>query len=84
MYKQQGINISRTTSTQIRDGFAVNGLANTRAGDLIIYDGHVVMVIEGMKNGKVRIVHASSPQTGIKISPDAAYRSFIAIRRIIK
>jgi cell wall-associated NlpC family hydrolase len=82
LYKHQGINVSRTTTTQKNDGVAVASLAQTRAGDIVVYDGHVVLVIEGMRNGKVRIVHASSPESGIKISPDAAYRPIVAIRRL--
>lgn len=83
-YRQFGINISRTTYTQIRDGRAVGSLRDVLPGDLVVYDGHVAMAITRMNgNGKVPIVHARSPQLGTGRSEDAAYRKVTGIRRII-
>lgn len=77
-----GASISRTTDTQVFDGAPVASLADAQPGDLILYTGHV-----GIYDGKGGIVHASNsapyPQGGIKTSPNAQYRTIVAIRRII-
>eukprot|EP00461_Guttulinopsis_vulgaris_P000025 UN00025 len=82
LYKMFGYCISRTTSTQIKDGDKVASLAQSQAGDLVLYDGHVVMLTGNKSGGKYEIIHASSHKTGIKISPDANYRKILSIRRI--
>ena len=52
---------------------------HTQPGDLLFYHsyGHVAIYIGGG-----RIVHASNAKDGIKISPNYAYRSVVACRRI--
>lgn len=84
LYRQQGINISRTSRTQFRDGQRV-GINELEAGDLVFYGynnyiSHVAMYI-----GNGEIIHASSPKTGVKIS--SVYRGgkpYIGSVRILK
>eukprot|EP00461_Guttulinopsis_vulgaris_P000169 UN00169 len=83
LYKMFGYCISRTTYTQINDGDKVASLSQSQAGDLVLYDGHVVMLTGNRNGNQYEIIHASSHQTGIKISPDANYRPILGIRRII-
>lgn len=67
MYRQAGVNISRTSRTQIHDGQRVS-IDSLEAGDLVFYGynnyiSHVALYI-----GNGEIIHASSPKTGVKIS----------------
>jgi Cell wall-associated hydrolases (invasion-associated proteins) len=60
-------------------GVGAADLSKAKAGDLILYDGHVAIFMgEGNK-----IIHASNKKDGIKISDNAAYKPVLAIRRII-
>ena len=52
--------------------------SDAQPGDLICYAGHI-----GIYIGNGKIVHASSPSTGIKVG-NAAYRSILAVRRIVQ
>ncbi len=67
-YKQVGINLSRTSYTQINDGVRVRA-SELRKGDLVFFNnwgdsvGHV-----GIYIGNNKFVHASSPGTGVIIS----------------
>ena len=47
-------------------------------GDIICYSGHVAIYMGGGA-----IVHASNKKDGIKISYNAAYRTILAVRRVI-
>lgn len=76
VYADFGYSIPRTSYSQRNAGVAVD-YANAQPGDLICYDGHVGMYIGGGK-----IVHASTPKSGIKVS-NATYRTILAVRRII-
>lgn len=82
IYAMFGVSIPRTSSQQRSCGIEVGSLSKARAGDLICYDGHVAIYM-----GDGRIVHASNskpyPQGGIKVSPNAAYRPIITIRRLV-
>ena len=53
------------------------GIRNARPGDIICYSGHVAIYM-----GNNRVIHASNPSTGIKITNNASYRHIVAIRRI--
>ena len=63
IYKHFGINISRTTKTQINDGREV-GRNNLQLGDLVFSDsGHVTLYI-----GNNQVIHAPQPGEVVKIS----------------
>lgn len=76
VYADFGYSLPRTSYAQRSAGVSVD-YANAQPGDLICYDGHVGMYIGGGK-----IVHASTPSSGIKVS-NATYRTILAVRRII-
>ena len=82
VYRENGIDISRTTFEQIKEGTAVNK-ENLQPGDLVFFgsweDPHHV----GMYIGNGQYLHA--PQTGdvVKISELGARSDFVTGRRII-
>ncbi len=76
VYANFGVKLPRTSSEQRSAGYAVDGIANAQAGDLVCYSGHI-----GIYIGDGKIVHASSAKTGI-ITSRADYRKILAVRRI--
>ena len=76
VYANFGVSLPHSSSSDRRQGYAVDGLANAQPGDLICYSGHVALYI-----GNGQIVHASNKKTGIIVS-NADYRKILAIRRI--
>ncbi len=82
VYRKFGYSIPRTSRQQAKVGRSVSA-SNLQAGDLVFYASggtvnHVAIYIGGGK-----IVHASNPKDGIKISK-YNYRTPYAIKRIIK
>ena len=77
VYSHFGVSLPRTSGSQRHAGAAVEGgIANAQPGDIIGYSGHV-----GIYIGNGQIVHASTKETGIKIS-NAHYRRILAVRRV--
>ena len=69
--------------SEIRMSMVETAYSESRAGDIIVYSGHVAIL-----TGDGGIVHASNskpyPQGGIKYSSNALYRPYIAVRRIVE
>lgn len=76
VYQAFGYSIPRTSTAQRSAGKGVN-YSEAQPGDIICYAGHVALYIGGG-----RIVHASTPSTGIKYGT-ATYREILAVRRIV-
>lgn len=76
VYSNFGVSLPHSSSADRSQGYAVEGLENAQAGDLICYSGHVALYIGGGQ-----IVHASTAKTGIIVSK-ADYKKILAIRRI--
>lgn len=81
VYRNFGISISRTSREQATNGRSVS-LSDVQPGDLIFYKngssiGHVALYI-----GNGQVVHASSPESGIKIS-NMYYRTPYCARSIV-
>lgn len=77
VYAHFGVSLPHSSYSLRSVGRAVSA-SEMRAGDIVCYDGHVAIYIGGG-----RIVHASNKKDGIKISPNYAYRTVVAIRRIL-
>ncbi|MCR4908486.1 MAG: C40 family peptidase [Lachnospiraceae bacterium] len=76
VYSHFGYSIPRTSYAQASCGRGVS-YSDAEPGDIICYAGHV-----GIYIGGGQIVHASTPATGIKITP-ATYREILSVRRIV-
>lgn len=77
VYRHFGVSLPHSSYALRSVGRRVGGLSSAKPGDIICYSGHVALYI-----GNGRIVHASNPKDGIKISSNANYRHIITIRRI--
>ncbi len=76
VYSHFGYSIPRTSWEQQNVGHAVS-YSEAQPGDIVCYSGHV-----GIYVGNNTICHASTPETGIKLTP-ATYRDIITIRRVV-
>ena len=77
VYENFGVSLPHSSSGDRSVGSEVEGgLSNAQAGDIVCYSGHV-----GIYIGNGQIVHASTEETGIKVS-EADYRTPITVRRI--
>ncbi|WP_310601959.1 C40 family peptidase [Anaerosporobacter sp.] len=83
VYKSFGYSLPRTSSSQATVGTKVD-MGSLQPGDLVFYagsSGHVNHVAIYIGGGKV--VHASNPRSGIKIS-SVNYRTPYTARRIVR
>ena len=77
VYDNFDVSLPHSSSADRSVGTEVaGGLSNAQPGDIVCYSGHV-----GIYIGNGQIVHASTEETGIKVS-DADYRTPITVRRI--
>ena len=77
VYAHFGYSLPHSSSAMRSVGRGVS-YAEAQPGDIICYDGHVAIYMGGGQ-----IVHASNAKDGIKISSNAAYRTILAVRRIV-
>lgn len=86
-FKQAGINLNRTSYTQINNGVSVDS-KDLRKGDLVFFNnggGRISHV--GIYIGNNQFVHASSPGTGVIVSKlFGSYfgKTFVGATRLIK
>ena len=86
VYKQVGINLSRTTYTQVNHGTSVSA-SELRKGDLVFFNNGGGVDHVGIYIGNNKFVHASSPETGVIVSTlFGGYfgNTFVGARRLIK
>jgi cell wall-associated NlpC family hydrolase len=76
VYKKFGVSLPHSSSALRSVGRGVS-YSEAKPGDIICYSGHVALYMGGGK-----IVHASNPKDGIKISYNAQYKTILAVRRI--
>lgn len=77
VYRHFGKSLPHSSSAMRNCGTRVSSLSAAQPGDIICYSGHVALYM-----GNNKIVHASNPSSGIKITNNASYRSIVSIRRI--
>ncbi len=77
VYRHFGKSLPHSSYAQRGCGRRVSSLSKAKPGDIICYSGHVAIYM-----GNNKVVHASNPKSGIKITKGAAYRSIVTIRRI--
>ena len=74
VYAAFGVGLPHSSAAMCGVGY---GVSDMQPGDIICYSGHVAIYI-----GNNTIVHASTPESGIKYTSPVNYKPIIAIRRI--
>lgn len=77
VYAHFGVSLPHSSAAMRSCGVGVS-YSEAMPGDIICYSGHVAIYMGGGA-----IVHASNKKDGIKISYNAAYRTILAVRRVI-
>lgn len=76
VYAAFGVSLPHSSSALRSAGYGVS-MDEIQPGDIVCYSGHV-----GIYAGNNTLVHASSPETGIKYTSPITYRTVLAVRRI--
>ena len=76
-YRKFGVSLPHYSEDQAHYGENVDSLSEALPGDIICYYGHV-----GIYLGNNKMIHASSPSTGVIITEGVHYRKIKCIRRI--
>ena len=77
VYAHFGISLPHSSSALASVGKGVS-YSQAMPGDIICYSGHVAIYIGGGA-----IVYASNEKDGIKITNNAAYKTIVAVRRVL-
>lgn len=77
VYAKFGVSLPHSSGALAGVGKGVS-YADAMPGDIICYPGHVAIYMGGGA-----IVHASNERDGIKISGNAAYKTIVAVRRVL-
>lgn len=85
IYKQYGVNLSRTAAGQYSNGTAVSR-ENLQAGDLVMFGGSGINHV-GIYIGGGQIVHAANPSRGVTtdtINSGYYNNNYVGARRVIQ